>query len=205
MKTIFRTTGIAMILLLTAGISAEAQWGRMGWQGGNDSLRFRAMRELPDSLYLRGPRFLPGATGRAMQGRQGFGPMAYHRNYVQTPGRGYRGGMAGYGQFNPMGHGFGPGHFNGKGRAFGPGYPAAPGFRGEAPGLHRFENIPNLTDKQKKDITALRTKQMEEMKKFREESAEKMKTMRETHQKNVLNLLTGEQKKFLETQKPPAR
>jgi hypothetical protein len=40
---------------------------------------------------------------------------------------------------------------------------------------------------------------MEEMDKFREESAAKLQSMREANRKKMLNLLTDEQKKFLES------
>jgi len=59
--------------------------------------------------------------------------------------------------------------------------------------------IPNLTEKQKKDITDLRKEQMNEMKKFRDDMATKIKGMRETNKKKVMDLLTPEQKKFVES------
>jgi hypothetical protein len=62
-----------------------------------------------------------------------------------------------------------------------------------------MESIPNVTEKQKQEIADLRIKQQDEMKMFREEMAAKMQTMRETHKKSLLNILTDEQKKFLES------
>jgi hypothetical protein len=71
-----------------------------------------------------------------------------------------------------------------------------PGFGPMAPG--RFlERIPNITDKQKKEIADLRQKQMNEMKKFREETAAKMKSMREDHKEKMMKILTDEQKKAI--------
>jgi hypothetical protein len=73
-----------------------------------------------------------------------------------------------------------------------------PGFGPMAPG--RFlDRLPNITDKQKKEIAGLRQKQMDEMMKFREETAAKMKSMREANKAKMMNLLTDEQKKFLES------
>jgi len=75
---------------------------------------------------------------------------------------------------------------------------------GRGPGEYMLGSIPNVTEKQKKDIADLKLKQQAEMKKMREETAAKMKTMQETHKKKVMDLLTPEQKKFLEpkTDKP---
>jgi Spy/CpxP family protein refolding chaperone len=80
------------------------------------------------------------------------------------------------------------------------------GMRQGAPG-RIMENIPNLTEKQKKEIAGLRQKQQDEMQKFRDELQEKMKEMRESHRNKVMNLLNDEQKKWFEenTPKPLSR
>ncbi|MGD0340303.1 MAG: hypothetical protein ABSA76_01160 [Bacteroidales bacterium] len=65
-----------------------------------------------------------------------------------------------------------------------------------------IDNIPNLTDKQKKDIAVLRIDQQTEMKKFREEMQSKFKAIRETQRANIEKLLTPEQKKWLEENTP---
>jgi hypothetical protein len=44
-----------------------------------------------------------------------------------------------------------------------------------------------------------KAKHQDEMKKLREETSVKMNSLRETHRKNMLNLLTDEQKKFLDS------
>ena len=62
-----------------------------------------------------------------------------------------------------------------------------------------INNIPNLTEKQKNDIAELRTKQQQEMQKLRDESANKMQLMRDAHRKKMLDLLTDEQKKYVES------
>jgi Spy/CpxP family protein refolding chaperone len=68
-------------------------------------------------------------------------------------------------------------------------------------GLARYmiESMPNVTEKQKKAFSDLMLKQQDEMKKFREETAAKMQSMRDSHRKNMMNLLTDEQKKFVES------
>jgi Spy/CpxP family protein refolding chaperone len=71
-------------------------------------------------------------------------------------------------------------------------------------GIHgrAVENIPNLTEKQKKDIEGLRQKQQDEMQKFRLEMQGKMKEMRESYRNKVMNLLNDEQKKWFEENTP---
>jgi hypothetical protein len=85
--------------------------------------------------------------------------------------------------------------------------PAARQFQGRgmqqaAPGMRIMENIPNLTDKQKKDIAELRQKQQDEMQKLREAMQVKVKDLRESHRTKVMNLLTDEQKKWVDENTP---
>ena len=77
-----------------------------------------------------------------------------------------------------------------------------PGFGPRTPGLRRLETIPNLTEKQKKDITDLQQIHRTEMQKLREETAASMKSMREANMKKVMDLLSDEQKKYLEENFP---
>jgi hypothetical protein len=76
------------------------------------------------------------------------------------------------------------------------------GFRQQAPGMRSMENIPNLTDKQKKDIADLNGKQMAEMEKLRIDMQSKMKDLREAHKAKVMSILTAEQKKWVEENTP---
>jgi len=62
-----------------------------------------------------------------------------------------------------------------------------------------IDRIPNLTDKQKKEIADLRQAQQAEMKKFMDEVSAKMKSLRESDRNKMLNLLTDDQKKFIES------
>jgi len=74
---------------------------------------------------------------------------------------------------------------------------------GMGPGQMRpgslFGNIPNLSEKQKKDIADLRQKQQDEMKKLRDEMSAKIKILKDSHKNKVLDLLTPEQKKILDS------
>lgn len=124
----------------------------------------------------------------AWKGRQGD-YMMMHRGYQGFP------------ECPCMAWGPGPGFREG----YGPGRYGRPGFAPRPYRMGRFESIPNLTEKQKKDIGDLRQKHQEEMQKFREESFAKAKEMRDAHQKKLMDLLTDEQKKYLEgnTETPP--
>ncbi len=108
------------------------------------------------------------------EGRPGFGRMGHFR---QDPGFGY-GDVPGWG----------PGMAPGSGRQF--------------RGMRMMDNIPGLTDKQKKELADLRDQQMQEISKFREENQAKMKSMMEEHHKKVMSVLTDEQKKYLEKGMP---
>jgi len=96
-------------------------------------------------------------------------------NFRQGPGQGFRG------QFGP-----------------GPGMMSHQGFGPQMRGMMRMDNIPNLSDKQKKEIADLRDQNMQEMRKFREENMAKVQSMMDEHRKKMMNLLTDEQKKYLE-------
>ena len=116
-----------------------------------------------------------------------------HGNFHQGPwGGNFRHGGEGF-----RGQG-GPGMMNEPG--FGPqqGMMNNPGYGPQMPGMMRMNNIPNLTDKQKKEIADLRDQNMDEMKKFREENMAKMQKMMDDHKQKMMNILTDEQKKYLE-------
>jgi hypothetical protein len=64
-------------------------------------------------------------------------------------------------------------------------------------GRRMLGSIPNVTESQKKQIKDLAIKNQEEMRKLREEMSSKMKDLMDSHRKDVLNILTEEQKKFI--------
>ena len=207
MKRTIIIAGIALVILAAFTGSLDAQRGMRGMHGmqmhhriaGGDSLRMNMMRQHGDSLLRRGiqHRMNPGAFGNPMG--PGMGPRMRGRvGAGHMPG--FRGEMW---QNNPRGmrRGFVPGPGFGMRQGMMPGRQ----FMGEPrPGMRIIETIPDLTDKQKKDIADLRVKQQEEMKKFREDMSAKMNTMREANKAKIMNLLTDEQKKYLEGNKPAA-
>jgi hypothetical protein len=67
------------------------------------------------------------------------------------------------------------------------------------PGRRMLESIPNVTENQKKLIEDLTKKHIDEMKKIREEMFSKMQSQMDSHRKDILSILTDEQKKFIES------
>ena len=116
------------------------------------------------------------------------------------PGRMDRRGQLMYPrQMYAMNRGMRPGPDNRMGRGMGPMPMDRMGRGPMGPAGMRQEPIPNLTEKQKKDMAELRQKQQDDMKKIREEMSAKMKSLQETHRKKMQGLLTDEQKKFVES------
>src|SRR5664279_4264157 len=68
-----------------------------------------------------------------------------------------------------------------------------------APGRRMLESVPNVTENQKKQITELMTKHQDELKKLQEEMSSKMQSLMDSHKKDILNILTDEQKKYIES------
>jgi hypothetical protein len=79
--------------------------------------------------------------------------------------------------------------------------PGMGGMRGQGR-MPQIYNIPNLTDKQKKDIADLRGKQQAEMEKLRIDMQSRMKELRDAHNAKVMSILTDDQKKWFEENTP---
>jgi hypothetical protein len=126
-------------------------------------------------------QFMGRSPMRDMRGR--MGQMGHMMG--RPPMNGMRGNDMGM-PMNGMRRGMDPMSFN------------RPGFGPMARG-RILDRLPNITDKQKKEIADLRQKQMDEMKKFREETAAKMRSMGEANKAKMMNLLTEEQKKIVES------
>jgi hypothetical protein len=187
MKITGRITAMILLLFIAGSLSLSAQRGMRGMRPDSSEMKMMRMKQWqmplmmqnPDSLRMRGMR------------------------HSMTPGR-----MNNMGWFmNPgwqmghmrMGYGMGPGMGRGP---MGPGMGRpGMGMRQGGPG-RAMDNIPNLTDKQKKDISELRQKHQEEMQKFRDEMQLKMKEIRESQRTKIMNLLTPEQKKWFEENTP---
>jgi hypothetical protein len=175
MKRTVQLTGLLLMLLLVCNIPLSAQ---RGMRGAADTTRMKHMWMASDTLHRQemGNRTWM-EPGRMDHMRQFTG----HRN-MYGMGRGMRPGMG----FD-MRRGNRPMWGDSiSGRQFGP-------------GMMMLGSIPNVTEKQKKEITDLMTKQRDEMKKLREEMQTRMKALRDSHKKSILSILTDEQKKFIES------
>lgn len=182
-----KTTGMALMLLMAGALTLTAQQNMRGMR--MDTTRMHRMmmnREMPlmmnsDSMPMRGmgqgmgPGMMrPGmrgmGRGRMMGGMQGGMCQCPMMQNMMKQGRGMQH------------HGMGMG----------------PWMQGMMHQRMMMDNIPNLTDKQKKDIAVMRIDQQTEMKKLSEDMQSKMKVMREAHRAAIEKLLTPEQKKWLD-------
>ena len=194
MKRISAIMMMTMVLAIASTVALNAQRGMRG--------------QMADTTLKRGPRnymMQPGnmpPDSMRMFMRQNMGNMRMYGGMRQGPmhyprqGYGFPPNMQ-WGRGPGFGRGFGPGGFGRQG--FGrQGFAPQPPFRG------RMESIPNLTEKQKKDISDLRQKNQLEMQKFREENLAKTKEIRDAHQKKLMDILTDEQKKYMQGNTQPA-
>jgi len=198
MKRSFKITGILLAVSIVCSITLSAQGrgrGADNYSRMQGSGREYGIRHSNDSLKL-----IDSVAFRGMRNARNFG--AGMRNMPQA-GRGFMPGPS-----NGNMRGMRPLHQGWKGMGYGPqdrGGFNPPAGR-QTPGLGRLDNLPGITDKQKKEIIDLRYKQMAEIEKFRVDNQSKMKVMREEQRKKMLELLTEDQKKLFETgpQKPDA-
>lgn len=141
--------------------------------------------------------------------RRGAGPNMSNGMY-RGMGQGMQPGMRrgggpgmGAGINNGMGNGQGQGMMRGMGRGAGNGMGNAsmqmnpPDNSQVGPGGIFIDKIPNVTEKQKKEYTELLQKQKDEMAKMRVEMAAKIKSTLESQRSKMMNLFTGEQKKYI--------
>ena len=197
MKRVMRIMTAAMVLI-TVSMAADAQRG-IRW-ANDTSVTKRPGREYrqgqgnvnrDDTVRFRGSTPGRGCVyawndHRGAFRAPGFGP--YGKFFAPVPWQGHR-------------HGFGPGMYGFRGyNHMRPVPPARPCM--QAPPM--IERIPNLTEKQKKELESLRQKQQEEMKKFRDENRKKAEGMKKTHMDNIRKILTPEQQKWLDEHQKPA-
>ena len=181
MKNMGRITAMLLMLFIAGSLSLSGQRGMRGMRPDSSEMKMMRMKQWQMPLMMQNPDSL------RMGGMR----------HGMIPGR-----MNNMGWF--MNPGWQMGHMEmGRGmRMMGPGMGRpGMGMRQGASG-RTMENIPNLTERQKKDIAGLRQKQRDEMQKFREEMQGKMKEMRESYRNKVMNLLTDEQKKWFEENTP---
>jgi hypothetical protein len=135
-------------------------------------------------------RWMSGMRGHMFHGRQ-FG---MRRDLWQERGPGMTG--MDQGMRSPMmRHGMGFGMMGNMGRMPND----STGWMNPGPGRMILGSLPNVTENQKKQIEDLLKKQQDDMKKLREEMTAKMKDIISTNRQDMLNILTAEQKKFLES------
>jgi hypothetical protein len=140
---------------------------------------FRHNRSMPD---MHGRMFQGMRPGMMSEMGPGMGKMRGMRP-------GMRNGMAGMRQGRDMGMWRGMGSMPGD----------SIGWMPMGPGRRMLESIPNVTENQKKQITELIKKHQDEMKKLQEETSSKMQSLMDSHKKDMQNILTDEQKKYIET------
>lgn len=200
MKRFLTLTGILLVLLMVGngcryahrGIKGMINHNQMSQQSARiNSGQMRGMGRGQMGPFMAQSRMRGMRDGRGMsQGRMG--------QMGQMMGRPGMNGMRGFmprGPMNGMRGGFGANQMYGMRRGMGLNAfmwqgPMGPG--------RMIDRIPNLTDKQKKEIADLRQSQQTEMKKLMDDVSTKMKSLRESDRNKMLNLLTDEQKKFIE-------
>lgn len=188
MKTTVKFTVMLLMFMLAFNISMNAQpgmkgtmdYGHMNRMSGDTTLH-HGMRMRGDTLRMRGMRhemapwrYYP--QGQFFDHRQMYG---MHRGMEDRPGM--RGYMVPGQDFR------GAGTFDRRGQG------------AAGPGRQILESVPNVTEKQKKEITELLQKQREDVIKVRQEMTAKIKTIRENSKKSLNNILTDEQKKYLDS------
>ena len=181
MKRIVKLTGMLLMLILACNLSLNAQ---RGMRGTMDSARINRMKMSTDTIRRYSECKMMHPYGmRGMRPGSGFGQME-------------RGGRF-------------PDHLRNKSLRHDSFAAGRTGVRGSVkggrgPGEYMLGSIPNVTEKQKKDIADLKLKQQAEMKKLREEMSSKMLSIRDSHKKSMMSILTDEQKKFIESKQPKA-
>jgi hypothetical protein len=186
MKRNVKLAGMLLMLILACNFSLSAQ---RGMRGTIDSTHMKVIRMTSDTIHrhAQGDRLNPYRMRGMKQGTE-IGHMERRGNFPDHAG------------MNGMGQGKGRQSFADAGlgmRGF---------YRGDhGHGDYMLESIPNVTEKQKKDIADLKKKQRDEMKVVRDDMSARMQTMRDSYKKNMMSILTDEQKEFIESKKPESK
>jgi hypothetical protein len=179
MKTGLRS-GMLLVIIIAGTMTLSAQPGMRGMRMDSTRMHMRMMNRGQMMQMMRPDSMPMHRMGRGMQ--NGMCPCQMMQQNHGNMMRGMEQGM-----------GIMPGN-----RGW-----MRPGMR---PGFERngrlIEVIPNLTDKQKKEIAVLQIDQQSEMKKLQDEHMAKMKAMRQAHKTAIEKLLTPEQKKWFEENSP---
>jgi hypothetical protein len=183
MKKNVKLTGMLLMLILACSLSLSAQRGN---RGTIDSIHMKVFRMTSDTIHRHAQgEWLNPYRMRGMRPGTDVGHM------------GKRGYFPDHDRMNGMGQGKDRQSFADVGQGM-------RGFKrgGHGPVDYKLESIPNVTEKQKKDIADLRQKQQEEMKIVRDDMSARMQAMRDSYKKSMMSILTDEQKKFIESKHP---
>jgi hypothetical protein len=177
--------GLLLVILIACNGCHNIRQDRRDIKENGKMIRMRM------SQIFRHNREMPGIRERMFQGNRPGMMHCMHPGMGMMRGMrpGMRNGMEG------MHQGMGMGMWRGDGSLPGDSI----GWMPMGPGRRMLESIPNVTENQKKQITDLINKHQDEMKKLREEMFSKMQNIMESHKKDMLNILTDEQKKYIES------
>jgi hypothetical protein len=185
---------LVKIMMMTLGMTIAFAGAMNAQRGMRGQMPDSAMKGMHGYPMMRHMQMAPDSVREYMM--QHMNRMGMHGGMWQAPMHRQYPGFAG----NPRMQ-WGPR----PGRGWdGPGWYNRPGFGPQPPFMRHLESVPNLTEKQKKDIADLNKKHQDEMQKFREETAKKATDMRDAHRKKLMDLLTDEQKKYIEGTTNPA-
>jgi hypothetical protein len=190
MKNTVKIAGILMILLL-AGSNLAAQRGMRGFRSDTvsmnqrrDSIRMQmsARRRSMNMDSTRWGMRHPGGMTQGMMNHHGYrGYMPYNSDRNINRMRQPFSGNFGNRRQGMMAYGRGMGDL-----------------RQNMPGRMIMESMPGVTQQQKDELAKLNDNQREEMQKLRDKQQEAVKALRDEHRKKVMNILTDDQKKWLE-------
>ena len=185
MKRSSTIIGLLLVILIAGNGCHNIRHERGDIKENGKTIRMRV------GQMLRNNREMAGMHGRMFQGmRPGMmGAMGPGMGMMRGMRPGMRNGMGGMYQGMGMGMRRGMGSMPGD----------STGWMPMAPGRRMLESIPNVTENQKKQITELMTKHQDELKKLQEEMSSKMQSLMDSHKKDILNILTDEQKKYIES------
>jgi Spy/CpxP family protein refolding chaperone len=179
MKSTLKITVILLVLMTAGSFSLSAQQGMRGMRSDSTRMAMHRRNNMPMHQMMPGQDSVMHRRmdrGMGPGGMRGMAPMCGMQGRFSCPCMDMR-MMRSEMMHRGMRGGFGP---------------------GERPGMPMIGRIPDLTDKQRNEIADLRQKHQDEMQKFRSGMQEKMKAMRDANRKEIMNLLTPDQKKWLE-------
>lgn len=185
MKYLVKIVIIPLVLLTAGSLSLVAQRGIRGVRPDSSRLRKPALEMMKRTDSVR-----PGMTDRDFW-RMRMRAMPPYRLPMHGMHRSFR-----YYR-RPGAYFWGPA----PGMRF-RGMDDFPSMRRNMPGIRALNNIPGLTDDQKRKIDELLQQQRSEMQKLREDMNDEIKELRGSHRSKLRDLLTDEQKEWFDKNSP---